>query len=247
MASSWDLKIPITKRRLKITFWKLPPDLPGASELRQLRQMTMQLINMWNTSQQPGPRFTNIFSIAVQIRWKFHFILTSILIQLSLQNYLHSTTAVLLWHVQIFVAIWWPAMELQQGTVSIKFELRAKNHSWNGPLDKWVILWGLSINRTWSIPGNIPIMYLDHGKAKLLKYMLSIMIMFYWKKKKISTKIDLSQSHNCHARPVQVSHPSIKINLLWPSDGIWWKYGQRWFRKWLVAWRHPAITWTNAD
>ena len=80
-------------------------------------------------------------------------------------------------------------MELQQGTVSIKFELRAKNHSWNGPLDKWVILWGLSINRTWSIPGNIPIMYLDHGKAKLLKYMLSIMIMFYWKKKKFLPKL----------------------------------------------------------
>ena len=42
-------------------------------------------------------------------------------------------TSVLSWHVQKLVAIWWPATELQQGEVSIEFELRAKNRYQNGP------------------------------------------------------------------------------------------------------------------
>ena len=74
----------------------------------------------------PGARFTNGFSIAIQIRWKFLFILTSIVIQWSLQNFVYGTTDVLSWHLQTFVAIWWRATELWQGEVSIEFELRAK-------------------------------------------------------------------------------------------------------------------------
>ena len=70
---------------------------------------------------------TNGFSIAFQIRWKFRFTLISSLIKWSLQNFEHGTTAVLSWHVQNFVAIWWPATELQQDEVSIEFALRAKN------------------------------------------------------------------------------------------------------------------------
>ena len=85
-------------------------------------------------STRPGPRFTNGFSIAIQTRWKFRSTLTSILIQWSLQNFVHGTTAVLSWHVQIFVAIWWPATELWQGEVSIEFELRAKTVSETGPM-----------------------------------------------------------------------------------------------------------------
>ena len=75
----------------------------------------------------PEPRFTNGFSIAIQIRWKFRFTLIAILIQWSLQNFVHGTTAELSWHVQTFFAFWWPATELQQGEVSIEFELRVKN------------------------------------------------------------------------------------------------------------------------
>ena len=52
-----------------------------------------------------GPRLTNGFSIAIQIRWKFRYTLISILIQWSLQYFVHGTTAVLSWHVQKFVAI----------------------------------------------------------------------------------------------------------------------------------------------
>ena len=60
----------------------------------------------------PGARFTKGFSIAIQIRLKFRFTITSILIQWSLQNFVHGTTALLSWHVQKCVAIWWPATEL---------------------------------------------------------------------------------------------------------------------------------------
>ena len=35
-------------------------------------------------------------------------------------------TAVLSWHVQKFIVIWWPATELWQGEVPIVFELLAK-------------------------------------------------------------------------------------------------------------------------
>ena len=71
-----------------------------------------------------GPHSTNGFSIAIQIRCQVRFTLSPILIQWSLQNFVH----VLSWHVQKFVAIWFPAAELQQGTVSMEFELRAKQN-----------------------------------------------------------------------------------------------------------------------
>ena len=48
----------------------------------------------------PGPRFTNSFSIAIRIWWKFRFPFISILIQWSLQKFVHGTTSVLSWHVQ---------------------------------------------------------------------------------------------------------------------------------------------------
>ena len=56
-------------------------------------------------------------------------------------NFGHGTTAVLS-VVACFkkcVAIWWPATELQQGEVSIEFELRAKNRQWNEPRDNVVV------------------------------------------------------------------------------------------------------------
>ena len=93
----------------------------------------------------PGPRFTKGFSISIQIL--YCFTLTSILIRSSLQNSVHGTTALLSWHVQQFVAIWWPAAELHQGEVSIEFELRAKNASETGSR---TIYW-IVIGRIWFI------------------------------------------------------------------------------------------------
>ena len=92
---------------------------------------TLPLIPRWISNHMSsrmwsGPRFTNGFSIAIQIRWKFRLTLNSILIQWSLQNCVHGTTAVLSWHVQKFVVICWPATELWQGQVFIEFELRGK-------------------------------------------------------------------------------------------------------------------------
>ena len=53
--------------------------------------------------------------------------LTLILIQWSRQNFVHGMTAVLSWHVQIFVVIWWPDTELQQSKIPIEFELGVQN------------------------------------------------------------------------------------------------------------------------
>ena len=72
-----------------------------------------------------GHLFLTVFPLQFKFRWKFHFTLISILIQWLLQNFVHGTTAVLSWHVQKFVAIWWPATELQEDKVSIEFELLA--------------------------------------------------------------------------------------------------------------------------
>ena len=72
-----------------------------------------------------GPVSLTVFPS--QFKFDGNFSLISILIQWSLQNFVHGTTAVLSWHVQKFVAIWWSATELQQGEVFIELELRAKN------------------------------------------------------------------------------------------------------------------------
>ena len=65
----------------------------------------VQILELTICTNVPGGRFTNDFSIAIKIRWIFRFTLISILIQWSLQNFVHGTTAVLSWHVQTFVAI----------------------------------------------------------------------------------------------------------------------------------------------
>ena len=54
-------------------------------------------------------------------QFKFDGNFVSLSLQWSLQNFVHGTTAVLSswsWHAQKFVAIWWPATELQQGEFS---------------------------------------------------------------------------------------------------------------------------------
>ena len=53
-----------------------------------------------------GAHFTNDFSIEIQIRYKFHAGLTQVIAAKF------CPTAEVSWHVQNFVAIWYPAMEL---------------------------------------------------------------------------------------------------------------------------------------
>ena len=100
-------------------YHKSPRDASGIS-----RPINLYQSEFW------GP-FHKRFSIAIHIQWKFSFVLAWILTKWSLQNPVHDMTAVLSWHVQKFIAIWWPAIELQQGEVSLEFELRAKNCWWN--------------------------------------------------------------------------------------------------------------------
>ena len=72
-------------------------------------------------------------SITFQIWWRFSFALIPYLTKWLLQNFAYATTAQLPWHVQKFVASWWPVIESQQCKFSIKFEFRVKNSGWNGP------------------------------------------------------------------------------------------------------------------
>ena len=100
----------------RFNYWSLPDlhDRQGRRRPTPAQRRSMALL--------PGLRFTNSFSIAIQIRWKFRFTLTSILLLYMARQ-----------HVQIFVAIGWPAAELLQGKDSIEFELRAKIVSETGP------------------------------------------------------------------------------------------------------------------
>ena len=110
---------------LKITNSILQQHLPGANVLIEVpvldrkshllisyfsRLFTCRWYNfvfLWPTGvRQPcgmgqGPvSLTFFFFIAIQIRWKFRFTLISILIEWSLQNFVHGMTAMLSWHVQ---------------------------------------------------------------------------------------------------------------------------------------------------
>ena len=74
--------------------------------------------------------FANDFSVAIQIH--FAFFLTSL--KWLLQNFVHATTAVLSWHVQTFVEMWWTVIELQQYEFFMEFSLRAKtSYEISGP------------------------------------------------------------------------------------------------------------------
>ena len=64
------------------------------------------IVYKWSTR---APFNTNRFFIEIQIRWNFRFILRSIVVQWLLQNVVPGATAVLLYYVQKFVTIWWPA------------------------------------------------------------------------------------------------------------------------------------------
>ena len=76
-------------------------------------------------------RFTNNFSIVIQIRWKIDLSVTSAWCSISL-NFAHATTAQLSCHVQNFIAITLLYRRWQQNEISIEFELRWENRSWNG-------------------------------------------------------------------------------------------------------------------
>ena len=69
----------------------------------------------------PGAHFTNNFSIVIQIRLKIHYAPIEFVDKWSLLKFAHGTTAVLSWHVQNFLAIWYPTKELNWNQLSIRF------------------------------------------------------------------------------------------------------------------------------
>ena len=86
-----------------------------------------------------GPLSLKIFYITIQMWWKFHFALFQVLMEWSLQNFAHGTTA-----VQNFMAIWSPEIELQVNEISVDIELWWKNRLWNGSLGP-VFIYGLLV------------------------------------------------------------------------------------------------------
>ena len=65
--------------------------------------------------------------------WKFCFPLAWIQPKWSSQDFAHDITAVLLWHVHKFVAIWWPVIELQQCEVFVESGCSQNGLSGTGP------------------------------------------------------------------------------------------------------------------
>ena len=87
-----------------------------------------------------GSQLTSDFSIVIQIRWKFHSALIQVVVKWSIWSFAHGTTAALSWHVQDFVTIWYPTINLYWNTNSIEFELRGKMVPEMGPClyDYWI-------------------------------------------------------------------------------------------------------------
>ena len=71
-------------------------------------------------------------SVVIQIWWKLVFSVTPFYGIISLQHFVHATTAQLSRHVQNFIAITWLHFGREQNGISIEFELRWKNRSWIG-------------------------------------------------------------------------------------------------------------------
>ena len=92
------------------------------SMINRQKQTNVDSVFVQGFKTMTGAHFTNSFSIAIQIRWKFRLAPISIVItKWSLQNFTHDTTAMLLWHVQIFGASLWPVTKLHLDEISIKF------------------------------------------------------------------------------------------------------------------------------
>ena len=79
------------------------------------------------------------------------------------------TTTVQSWHVQNFVAIWWPATELQQGEVSIEFELQANKTNLRDLIAATglVILLKLDSNRRFFSPCDLEIWWMISTSSTL--------------------------------------------------------------------------------
>ena len=93
-------------------------------------------IDICTVSAEWRAHFTNNFSTAIQIPWKFHFALMQISMNWLLENFAHYMAAVLWCHVKKIVAIWVPYIEWQPNKISIKIWSQIGKS-----LVKWVSAW----------------------------------------------------------------------------------------------------------
>ena len=74
----------------------------------------------WKSVHQTNGLFHyRFFHCNAKFWWQFTFTFIHILICWSLQNFAHATAAQLPWHVQKFVVIWFPGMELKLNEFSV--------------------------------------------------------------------------------------------------------------------------------
>ena len=82
-----------------------------------------------------------------------------------------------------------------------------------------------------------------------MEYILSkgndVCVIFAWRRRRISiswTVFELAVGKIAHPYEIHLKTHWGLVMLFGDID-----LGQHWFRQWLVAWRHQAITWTNVD
>ena len=97
------------------------------ANLRRRYRVTPPLIGWVQTKNQPclyapGAHFIYDFSIVIKMGWKFHTALIQVVVKWSLRYFAHGTTALLSWHVQNFVAIWYRTRDSNQNHSFVEFE-----------------------------------------------------------------------------------------------------------------------------
>ena len=95
--------------------------------------MVVQPLVDFTSVHSSGAHFKNDFSILIQIRWKFHSALIQVIVKWMLWNFAHDMTVVLLCHVQNFVVIWYPIMDLHWSQFYFGYVLWWKICLWDGP------------------------------------------------------------------------------------------------------------------
>ena len=88
-----------------LTIWFIPCHWTLAHPF-QIMLMSLQ-VDFLHVYFSQGTPFTHDFVLIIQIHLKIHFAIFQILADRLLQKFTHAMTAVLSWHVQIFVAITW--------------------------------------------------------------------------------------------------------------------------------------------
>ena len=94
------------------------------TNLMALRDLTIRCHQI--LKQDPGAHFANDFSTVIQIQWKFHSALITVIKKWLLWNFAQGMIAVLSWHVQNLVGIWFRTTRVMPKWFFVEFELQRK-------------------------------------------------------------------------------------------------------------------------